>query len=95
MSMIDWSDPEEMLGLLVDYVRDQESGEQRDRERARFLRSLASSVEVLGSSGASSPRSILDHLRSIADEQPAEFDGDVVMTHVRDCIAELERIAST
>ena len=36
MSLIDWSDPEEMLGLLVEYIRDELIEEQRDRRRAAF-----------------------------------------------------------
>ena len=87
--MIDWSDPEEMLGLLADYVRDELSEEREDQERVRFLRTLAAGVEALERDGGD----LLPRLQELYDEQPDEFARDRVMMHVRDCIEELSRIA--
>ena len=93
MSIIDWSDPEEMLGLLVEYIRDELTGEQADRERARFLRSLSSALEALTSHGPLPPQTILGRLRTVAESQPAAFLNDPAFVHVQDCIQELQRIA--
>ncbi len=92
MSIIDWSDPEEMLGLLVEYVRDELTGERHDRERRGFLRSLWGALDALDSQGSLSAREALPRLRSVADEQPSAFASDPALVHVRDCILELERI---
>ena len=94
MSLIDWSDPEEMLGLLVEYIRDELIEEQSDRRRAAFLRALASSVESVAREAAAEPRNVLAKLRSVAEVQPAEFAGDPVLVHVDDCVEELARIAT-
>ncbi len=92
VSMIDWSDPDEMLGLLVEYVRDELAAAHGDRERAAFLRSLRSALDALAARGRLSPRGALARLRRIAEAQPAAFIGDPASIHVRDCIVELERI---
>ncbi|MGE5814452.1 MAG: hypothetical protein ACM36C_08195 [Acidobacteriota bacterium] len=93
MSILDWSDAEEMLGLLAEYVSDELHGESVDRQRVGFLRTLSSAVESLASHAVelSTPETIA-RLRCIHDSQPAEFAGDVTLVHVRDCIQELERI---
>lgn len=49
MSIIDWSDPDEMLGLLAEYVQDECLEEHSDRERVVFLRELSRSVKSLAS----------------------------------------------
>jgi hypothetical protein len=38
--LIDWSDPDEMLRLLCEYVADEKSDAQNDHERVRFLAEL-------------------------------------------------------
>lgn len=94
MSLIDWSDPEEMLGLLAESIRDELLEEQSDRRRAGFLRALASSVKSVARGAAAEPRDVLAKLRRVADGQPAEFARDPVLAHVHDCIEELARIAT-
>lgn len=93
MSILDWSDPEEMLGLLIEFLRDELLEETRDRARARFLRTLANDVESLDDRMATSPHEVRQELRRICDSQRAEFERDPALVHVRDCLAELERIA--
>ncbi len=92
MSMIDWSDPEEMLGLLAEYLHDELHDEHRDDKRADFLEDLSAAIDELASHTETPTRTVLAALREIYDEQPAEFADDPVMTHVNDCIAELSRI---
>ena len=92
MSIIDWSDPEEMLGLLVDSVRDELMEERSDRERAKFLRSLSDALEALALQSPLPPGRILARLRIVAAARPPAFREDPALVHVRDCISELERI---
>ena len=90
--MIDWSDPEEMLGLLAEYVRDEFLSEDRDRERAAFLRDLSAAVDALAARAGSPTRALLGRLQEIHDSRPPEFANDAVSAHLSDCIDELERI---
>lgn len=94
MSLIDWSDPEEMLGLLAEYLADERLAERDDRRRARFVDDLSSALTVLASQGQElSTRATIERLRKIRDGQPAEFSADPTLVHLDDCIQELERIA--
>lgn len=94
MSLIDWSDPEEMLGLLAEYVADERLAERDDRRRTRFLNELSSALTALASQGQElSTRATIGRLREIYDRQPAEFSADPALVHLDDCIQELERIA--
>ena len=94
MSFINWSDPEEMLGLLAEYVADERVAEEEDRQRQRFLDGLSSAVTALASLSLElSARATIDRLRAIYDSQPTEFGSDPALAHVDDCIQELERIA--
>lgn len=94
MSILDWADPEEMVGLLAEYVRDEVNAEQHDRARRRFLRALSSAVDSLALDAAGPTGTILDRLRDIYNEQPADFATDPVLTDVADCIEELSRIVA-
>jgi hypothetical protein len=95
MTFIDWSDFEEMLGLLVEYVADERNDAQEDRERMRFLADLS---RDLGHIARRAPELSADDaiagLRNVLASQPGSFAGDPVLTHVEDCIQELERIRS-
>ena len=93
MPILDWSDPEEMLSLLADWVTDELHEETIDRDRARFLRNLAFPLAKLAArSNHLSVRDAGEQLRGILGSQPSEFDTDPALQHVRDCIHELERI---
>jgi hypothetical protein len=94
MSFIDWSDPEEMLGLLCEFVADARGESPYDRERQRFLSELSNALEELN--GVSSEISLQEataRLHEIRDVTDLEFADDPVVGHVSDCIDELERIA--
>ena len=93
MSLIDWSDPEEMLGLLVEYVADESIGET-DADRAAFLRELWRDLEDLSGRQFESVNGIVDAICEIRAAQPAEFLSDAVITHVDACAEELRRIGS-
>lgn len=92
---IDWSDSEEMIGLLVEYVSDERNGSAGDPERERFLDDLAQELEVIADRIRSvSAEATIQRLRVLSDSQPYDFAGDVVLDHVRACVEELERIQS-
>ena len=95
MSFIDWSDPEEMLGLLAEYVADEALAEREDRDRATFLDALSSQLTALASMADELPaKAAVERLRDIYESQPVEFAEDVALSHVDDCIQELERIVA-
>ena len=91
MSLIDWSDPEEMVGLLIEFVDDAVVDAHGDRERSRFLTGLSSALRAVGPD-FDSIGDIEMALREICDAQPRDFAGDPVMVHVEACIEELQRI---
>jgi hypothetical protein len=95
MSFIDWSDHEEMLGLLAEYVADESLAEREDRARAKFLGALSSKLTALATMAEELPAAeAIERLRDIYDSQPSEFVTDAALTHLDDCIQELERIVA-
>lgn len=94
-TLIDWSDPEEMLGLLCEYVADEAGDAQDDHERARFLAELSAELASLARRVPDlSADEVIEQLRAIDALQHDRFAGDPVLTHVEACIEELERIQS-
>jgi hypothetical protein len=93
MSLIDWSDPDEMLGLLIDYVAD-EAIESHDADRSQFLNQLSRELGAVADQGFESADRIELTLRDIHDSQPTEFASDAVMAQMEACIEELHRIDS-
>lgn len=91
MSLIDWSDPAEMFGLLLEFVADEQS-EAEDATRRAFLARLRQQLESLQTSLETSPEIVATALRSIHQSVPAEFRADDVVQHLNDCVVELERI---
>ena len=93
MTFINWSDSEEMLGLLCEYVADEKSDSQNDHVRVRFLAELSADLADLAdrAPGMSADEAI-ERLRAIHASQADDFAGDPVLTHVEACIEELERI---
>ena len=92
MSLIDWSDHEEMLGLLLEYVAD-EATTSHDRERVAFLRALLRQIERLAQAEPESIGRIADALSEVRQSQPAEFAADPVLDHLDACAEEIRRIA--
>jgi nicotinamide riboside kinase len=94
MSSIDWSDPDEMLGLLLEYVADEERTAFQDDDRAEFLRGLSGELDRLAGREFVAVDQIAEAIREIRDAQPREFLNDEVITHLDACIEELHRIGS-
>jgi len=93
MTFINWSDPDEMLTLLTEYVSDELSQATHHRSRTEFLTALLEDLTALENEfSALSPDASLAALRSIYEAQPGEFVSDSVLTHVEACIEELTRI---
>ena len=93
MGFIDWSDPEDMFGLLVDFVADALAEPPSDRDRRRFLRDLLSELQDLEQEQPELTLStVIRRLKEIRESADREFDDDPVMIHVDDCIEELERV---
>ena len=92
MSFIDWSDPEEMFGLLVEYVADEQNEEEESTRRA-FLSRLRKQLEELQESFAALPLvEATNALRAIRRSIADEFETDSVVEHLSDCVEELERV---
>ena len=95
MTFIDWSDPEEMFGLLQEYVADAKGELRGDGPRRRFLARLSAELDRIGKRFDSMSRSgLIERLRTLHRRQPGEFADDPVLEHLADCIEELERIES-
>ena len=94
MSLIDWSDPDEMLGLLIEYVVDEALAEDGDADRADFLRRLSRDLEDLAGRDFTGVDQVADAICEIRGTQPAEFLNDEVIAHVDACVEELRRISS-
>lgn len=94
MSLIDWSDPEEMLGLLLEYVSDEAMTSRGDPARFEFLQTLSDEIEDLAGMELATVEPIAGALDDLRRSQPAEFATDPVLKHLDGCIEELRRIAT-
>jgi hypothetical protein len=92
MSLIDWSDPDEMLGLLLEYVLDEVAASHDHPDRSDFLSQLSRELQALAvhNDGANDGAALT--LREIIDAQPREFASDPVVAHLEACVEELHRI---
>jgi hypothetical protein len=93
MTLIDWSDPEAMLGLLIEYVDEEAASTRNDPERSGFLRQLLQDLLAVAEQDLDALEEIARSLREIRDSQSREFAGDPVMVHVEACVEEITRIA--
>ncbi len=91
MTFIDWSDSEEMVGLLIEYIADERSGSP-DPKRRHFLNDLLKDLSALNEQSAHASTKALEQLRSIYQSIDPEFQQDDVTSHIKDCIEELERL---
>jgi len=95
MSFIDWSDPEALFSLLVEYVED-ERADSRDDARRRFLDKLVAQLSDLETRlHRLSDEERSNALREMAAAIDAEFEDDPVVRHLSDCADELERAAGS
>jgi uncharacterized membrane protein YccC len=94
MSLIDWSDPDEMLGLLVEYVADEAIASHGDAARVLFLNELSRELGAIAGRDFESVDRIERTLTELLESQPREFASDPVMAHLEACIEELHRIGT-
>jgi hypothetical protein len=95
MTFINWSDSMEMLGLLCEYVADEKSDSQNDLVRVRFLDELSTELADLAERAPEmSADEAIERLRVMHASRADDFADDPVLTHVEDCIEELQRIKS-
>jgi len=93
MTFIDWSDPEDMFSLLIEYVEDEQNETYADRRRYDFLSQLLVKLFELNQHFSSlSGTQKVEHLKKIIAEIDAEFEHDSVVEHLSACVEELERI---
>ena len=93
MTFINWSDPEELLGLLNEYVADERNDSHGDSGRHAFLTSLLHELTKLERQFAEpSIDASIEQLRALFQATDEEFSSDPVMAHVEACIEELEGI---
>jgi hypothetical protein len=95
MSLIDWSDPEEMLGLLVEYVADEAIASVDDRDRAAWLQDLRDELQSLACRNVEWADEIAEALGEIRRSLPREVAADSVVEHLDACIEELQRIGKS
>jgi hypothetical protein len=84
MTFIDWSDSEEMIGLLIEYVVDERNASNADPKRQKFLSDLLADLQA--------DQLNLVRLQKIYESIDPEFKNDEVANHVHDCIDELKRL---
>src|SRR5262249_52838221 len=91
MTFIDWSDTEEMLAALIDYVSDAKEECLKDHHRQRFMSRLLTHLRDLSNQLPNiSSKKATSRLRDIYTSVDGEFRNDPVATHLRDCIQEFE-----
>jgi hypothetical protein len=84
MTFLDWSDSEEMIGLLIEYVADERNAPNVDPKRRKFLSDLLADLQA--------EQLDLKRLQTIYESIDLEFKNDDVLVHVNDCIEELKRL---
>jgi hypothetical protein len=82
-----------MLGLLLEYVRDEARTSRGDPARSAFLRTLLEELEDLAGTDLEAVEPIAEALGGVRHSQPVEFEADPVLEHLDGCIDELRRIA--
>ena len=94
MSFIDWSNPEALFSLLMEYVEDERSECRDDARQQQFLdRLIAQLSELETRLHRLSDEERSSALRDMAATIDAEFEDDPVARHLFDCAEELERVA--
>ena len=93
MSFIDWSDPDVMFALLLEYVQDALSECHGDAPRRRFLSDLVEDLSALEARFPSLPDGErAGALRELIVSADSELERDPVVEHLEHCAQELDRI---
>ena len=82
MTFIDWSDSEEMIGLLIEYVADEKNGTLGDPKRQKFLSDLLMDLKK--------SKLISDRLQKIMNQSIRNSKTMISYFDVHDCIEELK-----
>ena len=93
MPFIDWSDPEGMFDLLIEFVGDERSNARDGKHRQLLSTLLKELVALQGSFRTLSPRERVDSLREIRASLDGELEKDPVVEHLDACVDELDRIS--
>lgn len=92
MPFVDWSDPDDMLDLLLEFLAD-ERAEAEDGDRRRFLSRLIADLDRLHGRFERIPAmERIESLRALHGSVEAAFEADPAVAHLADCVRELERI---
>ena len=91
MSFIDWSDPDSLFDMLVEYVSDEKIGAHGNSHREQFLGDLLSKLRDAQGSTQGLP-DVMARLKEIMDSIEEEGRDDPVLDHLTACSEELERI---
>ena len=95
MSLIDWSDPENLLDMLLEFVTDAKTESHGKVRRQRFLDYLVANLTAAQQRVSSDDLlETITQLRRIYDSIDPEYQEDPVVDHIKACTEELERIAS-
>jgi hypothetical protein len=93
MPFIDWSDPEGMFDLLIEFVADERSS-ARDAKHRQLLSKLLTDLSALQMIFmALSPSERVASLREIRASLDGELENDPSVEHLEACVNELERIS--
>jgi hypothetical protein len=95
MSQIDWSDPEALFDMLVEYTEDEKNASYRDPARSAKLEHLVGQLRAAQSAFLSADASaVISGLQAIVADIPLNFRDDPVVDHFFACLEELQRIQS-
>ncbi len=93
MPFIDWSDPEGMFDLLIEFVADERSN-ARDAKHRQLLSKLLNDLSALQMTFTTlSPNERVASLRAIRASLDEELENDPAVEHLEACVDELERIS--
>lgn len=93
MSYIDWSDAEELFGLLVEFVKDELGAAYDDPMRRRFLEKLDSDLIALQERITTMTiDESIDAFEEIRGSFEGDFKNDPVVEHLEAFVEELRRI---
>ena len=93
MSYIDWSDAEEMSGLLIEFVEDELGKAHGDPMRRRFLEKLDSDLIALQERITTMTRDEnIDAFKEVQGAIEDDFENDPVVEHLEAFVEELQRI---
>lgn len=93
MPHLDYSDPEAMFGLLLDWIADERADSQGDPERQRFLSEVLADLRTIEAEFPELPAAaVIQRLKDIHESVDPEFAGDPALLHLQHLIEELERV---